>query len=171
MMVEDLLDDASRRSYAASPEMDALTEPGALQEAQLIAARLDAVRSQAWLLIDCRGALQIRMGNTAIIIAKVVRRFAWQAKPAGAPTAWTIVGSEPAAKEGVWSLSLTFVPEARLELEAESAEFFVGNVPGGDDASPDFGAAADEAIRAGLPGWRSVFEPVHAVFLDPADAS
>src|SRR5205085_416302 len=81
----DLLDDASRRSYAASPEMDALTEPGALQEAQLIAARLDAVRSQAWLLIDCRGALQIRMGNTAIIIAKAVRRFAWQAKPAGAP--------------------------------------------------------------------------------------
>jgi len=162
--------DSGRLSYAASPEMDALTEPGALQEAQFIAGRLDAVRSQVWLLFDCRGALQIQMGNTAIIVAKVVRRFAWQAKPTGGPTAWTIVGSEPAAAEGVWSLSLTFVPEGRLEIEAEAAEFFVGNVPGGDDAPPDFGEADDEAIRAGLPGWQSIFEPVHAVFLDPAGA-
>src|SRR2546430_982186 len=145
MLIEDLLVGPGRRSYAASPEMDALTEPGALMEAQFIAGRLDAVRSEAWLLFDCRGALQIRMGNTAIVVAKAVRRFAWQTKRAGRPTAWTIVGSEPAAVEGVWSLSLTFVPEARLEIEAEAAEFFVGNLPGGDDAPPDFGEADDEA--------------------------
>ena len=49
-----------------------------------------------------------------------------------------------------------------------SAEFFVRNVPGCDEAPPNYTEADDATIRAGLPSWTSTFEPVHAVFLDPA---
>ncbi len=167
MMIEELLVDPRRREYAAEPEMDALTERGALQEAQLLDARVDVLRSTAWLLFDCRGALQIEMGNTAIIAAQGVRRLSWVASPRGRLTAWSVVDSAPSVAEGAWSLSLAFAPSARLELEAESAEFYVGDVPGCDEAPPDYGED-DDTIRAGLAHWRSTFDPVHAAFLDPA---
>ncbi|HEY2668291.1 MAG TPA: hypothetical protein VGK51_15785 [Actinomycetota bacterium] len=168
LSIEALLMDPRRRKYAAMPEADPLTESDALQEAQLVDVRLDVVRSTAWLLFDCRGALQMQMGNTAVLGAHGVRSFSWRGEPRGAFTAWTVVGSEPVAKDGVWSLSLPFVPRARLDMEAASAEFFVGNVPGGDQAPPDYTEADDATIRAGVPSWISEFEPVHAVFLDPA---
>jgi hypothetical protein len=170
MRIEELLVDPRRREHAAMPEADALTEVDALQEAQLLDVRLDALRSTVWLLFDCRGALQIEMGNTAVIVAYGLHRFSWVAQPRGRLTAWTVVSSEPVARGGVWSLSLAFVPSARLELEADSAEFFVGNVPGGDEAPPNYMEADDATIRAGLQSWTSTFEPVHAVFLDPASA-
>jgi hypothetical protein len=59
MRIEELLVDPRRREHAAMPEADALTESDALQEAQLLDVRLDALRSTVWLLFDCRGALQI----------------------------------------------------------------------------------------------------------------
>jgi hypothetical protein len=168
MRLEELLVDPHRREHAAMPEADALTQSHALQEAQLLDVRLDALRSTVWLLFDCRGALQIEMGNTAVIVAHGLRRLSWVAQPRGRLTAWTVVSSEPVARGGMWSLSLGFVPSARMELEADSAEFFVGNVPGCDEAPPNYTEADDATIRAGLPSWTSTFEPIHAVFLDPA---
>src|SRR5947208_137171 len=153
MRIEELLVDPRRREHAAMPEADALTESDALQEVQLLDVRLDALRSTVWLLFDCRGALQIQMGNAAVIVAHGLRRFSWIAQPRGRLTAWTIVSSEPVARSGKWSLSLAFVPNARLELEADSAEFFVGNVPGCDETPPNYMEADDPTIRAGLPSW------------------
>jgi hypothetical protein len=168
MRIDELLDDPRRREQAAMPEADALTETDALQEAQLLDVRLDALRSTVWLLFDCRGALQIQMGNTAVIVAYGLHRLSWVGQPRGRLTAWTVVRSTPVARDGVWSLSLGFVPSGGLELEADSSEFFVGNVPGCDEAPPNYTEKDDATIRAGLPGWTSTFEPVHAVFLGPA---
>jgi hypothetical protein len=108
------------------------------------------------------------MGNTAVIVAYGLHRLSWVGQPRGRLTAWTVVRSEAVAKGGTWSLSLGFVPSAQLELEAGSCEFFVGNVPGCDEAPPNYTEADDATIRAGLPSWTSTFESVHAVFLDPA---
>src|SRR6266481_9165431 len=72
-----------------------------------------------------------------------LRRFSWIAQPRGRLTAWTVVSSEPVARSGKWSLSLAFVPNARLESEADSAELFVGNVPGCDEAPPNYMEADD----------------------------
>ena len=171
MLIEELLVDPRRREHAAMPEADALTESGALQEAQLLDVRLDVLRSTAWLLFDCRGALQIEMGNTAVISAHGVRRLSWVAKARGRLTSWSVVASNPSVIDSTWSLSLAFAPNARLELEAESAEFFVGDVAGCDEAPPDYTEADDETIRAGLPNWSSTFAPVHAVFLDPVSSA
>jgi hypothetical protein len=57
---------------------------------------------------------------------------------------------------------------AASNLEADSSEFFVGNVPGCGEAPPDYTEGDDATIRGGLPIWTSTFEPVHAVFLGPA---
>jgi len=59
-------------------------------------------------------------------------------------------------------------PGARLSLTAESAAFFIGNVPGLPEAPPDYADGDRPAIAAELAGWASSFEPVNAVFLDPA---
>jgi hypothetical protein len=77
---------------------------------------------------------------------------------------------DPRRREHAAMPEAAFVPSTRLELEADSAEFFVGNVPGGDEAPPNHMEADDATIRAGLPSWTSTFEPVHAVLLDPASS-
>jgi hypothetical protein len=59
--VEDLLrPDRRWREYASLPEMDPLTEDDALQEAQLLDVRFDALRSTVGLLFELRTALQLR---------------------------------------------------------------------------------------------------------------
>lgn len=60
-------------------EMDALTELDALVEAALIEASLDATTGEARLVLDCRGALQIRNGNTAVVVVKNVSEFSGRA--------------------------------------------------------------------------------------------
>jgi len=166
--IEELLLDSARRMHAAKPEMDALTEQDALQEVQLIDVRLETLTSTAWLLFDCRQAIQLRIPNTAVLVVKGVRRLVWSGEEwgRGPRTAWNVVGSTPLAREGIFSLKLAFFPNARLELEALSAEFFVGNVPGLSDAPPDFVEDEEETIRADMASWQSTFEPVAATFLD-----
>jgi hypothetical protein len=166
VVIEELLNDARRRRFAGTPETDPLREEGALDEAQLLEFRLDAVRSVAWLLFDCRGALQIRAGNTAILAAHAVTICSWRAAPRTRYTAWTVVGSEPRMVRDGWSLSLAFVPDGRLELEAQAAEVFVGDVPGCDEAPPDYGVADDETLRSRLAGWHSEFTPAYGVFFE-----
>jgi hypothetical protein len=42
----------------------------------------------------------------------------------------------------------------------------VGDIPGGDNAPPDFMTATEEEMRAGLAGWSSEFRPINASFRD-----
>lgn len=166
MNIQEMLDDSARRQFAAQPEADALVEADALQEAQLLDMHVDVLRSTAYLLFDCRGALQIEMGNTAIIVARSLERISWTGSPRGPLTAWSVVSWEPRPEPGTWALSAALSPLARLELSAATAEFYVGDVPGCDGAPPDFTEADDETVRNGIASWKSAFEPIHATFLD-----
>lgn len=170
MIVEDLLspDPALRRF--AQPEMDPLTERGALQEAQLLDVRVDALRSTVGLLFELRLALQLREANTGVLVARGVRELSWAAGPRSTEkTAWTVGGSIPRNADRLFGLELGMwpAPGAQLKLVAESAAFFAGDVPG-LDRIPDYGEDDEATIRAQLAGWHSEFTPVHAVFLDPA---
>jgi hypothetical protein len=166
MRILELLEDVERRRFAAQPEADALRDVDALQEAQLLDLHVDVLRSSAYLLFDCRGALQIEMGNTAIVAVGGLQLSSWSALLRGPRTAWSVVGWEPHMGNGRWAVSAAFSPRARLELTATSAEFYVGNVPGCDAAPPDFMEADEKTLRAGLASWQSDFDPVHATFLD-----
>jgi hypothetical protein len=172
MIVEELLSDpGGLRRYAAQPEMDPLTEEDALQEAQLLDLRFDALRSMAALLFELRLALQLREANTAVLIAYGVRELTWTAEPRPTTrTAWNVLGSTPSTQDGVFSLGLLIWPRARLRLSATSAAFVTGDVPGLDGPPPDYTSDDEATIGAGLAGWGSAFSPAHAVFLDSAPA-
>lgn len=168
MRIEDLLCDPRRREFAAVPEVDALADPGALQEASLIAVRVDAVWSRAWLLLGCRGALHIEMANTAVVAVAGLQALSWAAEPrATARTHWTVVDWSPSSSVDRWQVQVATEPVGRLVFAGAEAEFFVGDVAGGDAAAPDFVRATDEEIRAGVPGWSSEVDVLHAVFTRP----
>lgn len=170
-VIEDLLLPDSRwREYAAMPEMDPLAEDDALQEAQLLDVRFDAIRSTAGVLFELRTALQLREANTGVLILRGVRALAWTSGSRETErTAWTVGGSVVTSRDRLFGLELGLwpAPGAQLTLVSESAAFLVGDVPG-LDRIPDYLNDDEVTIRAQLASWQSELEPVSAVFLDPA---
>lgn len=173
IIVGDLmLPDPRWREYASLPEMDPLAEDDALQEAQLLDVRFDALRSTAALLFELRTALQLREANTGVLIARGVRTLAWSSGPRETErTAWTVGSSVVTSSDRLFGLELGLwpAPGSQLTLAAESAAFFAGDVPG-LDRIPDYLDDDEPTIRAQLASWQSEFVPVSAVFLDPAPA-
>jgi hypothetical protein len=167
MVIEDLFDYPLRRAYAAMPEMDALTEPDALQEADLVDIRFDVSRSVVGLLFDLRSALQFRMANTALLVGHDVQRFtlSGETSPGRSRMAHYVVSSRPDNRDLQFSIAIGCLQACRLELAAASAEFFVGDIPDLPEAPPDFGRDDEATIKAGMPGWGSQFEPGWATFL------
>jgi len=167
VILEELLLDSARREFAAAPEADALVEAGALQEAALLDIRLNMVTSSAWLLFDCRGALQIEMGNTAVVVVRDVQSVQWSGGSRGPRTWRAVLGWTPRIVDGSLSLTADVSPGGLLEVVGKAGEFYVGDVPGCDDAPPDFVSASDAEVRSGLAQWSSEFELVHASFVEP----
>jgi hypothetical protein len=150
-----------------APEMDALTEEGALQEAQLVDVSFDPTRQRVGLLFDLRQALQLRRANTALLIFDGVREIRWASTPRlTLRTAWTVVGSVPEIHDGTIRLSLFFAPDAEGILVARAGAFYVGDVPALPTAPPDFVNDSDEAIAAAMPTMQSQFEPIDATVLN-----
>ena len=167
IIVEELLWSPGRRGHVALPEADPLREPDALQEAQLLAARVEALSSTVGLLFELRTAMQLREANTAILVARGVHEFTWWAEPRStSKTAWNVVGSEPRPTNCPFEIDIDLVPRSRLRLVAESAEFYVGDVEGLELQLPDYGIDDDATVRANLADWRSSFSPMSATFLD-----
>ncbi len=151
------------------PEVNPLTEEDALQEAQVLDIRVDALIGVVAILFELRQALQLREANTGVLVAHGVRELTWS-RPSRdtALTAWSVGSSVPRGNEGLFQISLIMWPHpgARLSLTAESAAFFVGNVPGLAEAPPDYGDVDRAALGHEVASWESAFEPVSAVFLD-----
>jgi len=165
-MISEFLTSPQRFGVVEPPEMDALIEDSALEEAALFDIRVNAVDASAWLLLDCKGALEVRAGNTAIVVIKSLQHLEWTC-PSPAPHSWcTVWAWKPSIAEGL--LTVEFVLDGGGEFRAtgSAAEFFVGDVPGGDDPPPNFTSATDEEIRKGLAQWSSPFTPLRASFLD-----
>lgn len=115
--IEELLSlDARLRRFAAQPEMDPLTENDALQEAQLLDVRVDALRSTVGLLFELRVALQLREANTGALVAHGVRKISWSSSPRPTPrTAWNVMSPTPRCSAGGGSASGPAVPDAACQ--------------------------------------------------------
>jgi hypothetical protein len=151
--------------------MDPLTEEGALQEAQLLDVRFDAMSGIIAVLFELRLALQLREGNTGVLVARGVRELSWEGRQRSAAlTAWSVGSSSPSAENGLFGLSLVMWPHpgARLSLIAEAAAFYAGDVPGLPEVPPDYGQGDRRAVFSEVANWSSPFEPTSAVFLDAA---
>jgi hypothetical protein len=147
----DLIGGARLVGLVGSPEADPLTGEDALREARLNEVLFDAVNRRAGLLFDLRGALGFRVALTGLVVLYDVEEFSWAGERRSAiRTAWNVVGSRPANKDGVVGLRLFFFPDAELTVAARSAAFFAGDVPGLPGRVPDF-AWGDAEVAA---GWR-----------------
>ena len=168
MRLRDLLTGDVMGALVGSPEMDPLTEKDALQEARLNEVIFDAVNRRVGLLFDLRGALQLRMAHTGLLVLGDVEDLGWNSerrRPA-TRTAWNVVGSLPVNEDGVINLRLFLFPDAELTVVARSAAFYAGNVPGLPDTPPDF-SGSDEAVAAGMASMDSPFEPTQATLIEP----
>lgn len=172
MRIEDVLHlDPALRQYASLPEMDPLTDHDALQEAQVLDVRLDALSGVVGILFDLRQALQLQEANTGVFVGRGVRELRWSGPSRDtALTAWSIGSSVPRTEDRVFALSLVMWPHpgAQLTLAVESAAFYVGDVPGLAEAPPDYTDRDRTNLDHAVACWDSSFEPVSAVFLDRA---
>jgi hypothetical protein len=167
MRVRDLLAGAELSETVGSPEMDPLTEKDALQEARLSEMVFDAVNKRVGMLFDLRGALQLRMAYTGLLVLRAVEDFSWDSDHRlTIRTAWNVVGSIPVNEDGVVSLRLYFSPDAEMAVVARSAAFYAGDVLGLPDTPPDF-AGSDAEVAAGMASMDSPFAPTQATFIEP----
>jgi hypothetical protein len=160
----DLFNDPSRRRYAAIPEMDALEESDALVEAELSDIRIDVSKGDVGLILDLRGALHFRAGNSGLLIVREVTTAVWNHNPGQGRMASIIVGSVPANALNAFSLDIELLPSGTVSLVGSEAEYYVGNIPGLPAKAPDYADDSLEAVLAAIPSWTSTFEPVHAAF-------
>jgi hypothetical protein len=166
MQLEDLLRESGRTAVEQSA-VDPLRHADALQEAQLLDVRVEALSSRIGMLFELRTAMNLAEGNTGLLVARAVHEFTWAAEArATDKTAWNVIGSEPRVVDGKFVLELYFFPNARVSLVAEKVEFHVGDVDGLSEQLPDYGEDDDATIRANLPGWRSSFSPIWTSFVD-----
>lgn len=155
----DLLRAATWPPAGERPEMDPLTEADALVEAQLVEVLIISTVLRCGLLFDLRQALQLRRGNTALLLFDGLREFDWVAdRWETARTAWNVVSSTPESDDRGMALLLDFFPDARAHVVAGRAAFYVGNVPHLLDRPPDFGDDSDATIAEQMATMQSVFE-------------
>jgi hypothetical protein len=163
----DLIGGARLASLVGSPEADPLTGKDVLREARLNEVLFDAVSMRAGLLFDLRGALGFRVAWTGLLVLYGVEKFSWTGeRRSSTRTAWNVVGSEPASRDGMVGLRLFFLPDAEFAVAARSAAFFAGDVPGLPDRVPDF-AWGDAEVAAGMASMDSPFEPTQATYIEP----
>lgn len=100
MKIDDLLlSDPALRAYASTPEMDPLTEEDALQEAQVLDVRFDALAGVVGVLFELRQALQLQEANTGVLVAHGVRELTWSGPSRDTTlTAWSVGSSVPQAQ-------------------------------------------------------------------------
>lgn len=169
MNIEDYLYSQERIQARGAPDADALRQFDALVDAALLDVKLDTTVMSLWLLFDCRGTLNMEDGNTAVLAVQNVTEFQWSAEPLSTRRWRSIADWNPVTTAEYFSCEARILNVRdslgdRLWMSGNFAEFHVGNIPGGDEAPPDFGSDSDVTIRARLASWQSEFTPIHASF-------
>jgi hypothetical protein len=166
--IKDLLSDPQRHRFASMPEADALTEPDALQEADLVDAHFEVQQSELAILFDLRTSLQFRMANTGLVVVRAVDTFEWTGEPMlGRRTAHYVMSSKPSITYEHFSIAISCLGGWRLSCRGRAAEFFVGNIEGLPSAPPDFIQDDPRVVASGMPVWDSSLEPEWATFWAP----
>jgi hypothetical protein len=168
MLLDDLfVGEVLANRLLPEPEMNPFREHDALRDAQILEVRLDAVRARVGILFEFRTALQLRGGNTAVLVADGVRSVAWEviSRDAG-PMAWSIIESSATPSDGVLRLVLTVWPSGGLVLTAERAALTIGTIPSLPAAPPNYVTDDAATVRAETAQWTSTFAPVQAVFAE-----
>jgi len=163
--IESFLHDERRFALQDPTETDPFVDLGALQEAALLDVRIDLIRSRALMLFDLKGALQVRDGNTGVLVIDKLESL--DSEMPVEPFDYhypTVVGWVPSSLYGNVTIEIGLLSDASYRVVGQGGEFFVGNVPGMDEAPPDVLKANEDGILAGFQNWSSEFEPLQALF-------
>lgn len=138
--------------------VDGLSAPDALREAVLVDLRMNFVESAFWLLLDCRGALNVQEGNTAVVVLTGAGVGSWNL-PSTGTLAWQVIidWNVLAVDDGI-ELRIGLLAGGDVVIRAAGGQYIVGDVPGGDEPPPDFTVASKQEVRHGMARWASEFE-------------
>lgn len=160
--IVDLVTGPPTSAIGELPEVDVFRDRDALREAALLDIRADILSASAWFLFDLKGALHLRSGNTAVMVLRGVeelrlirilrRERRWYPVISWCP--------RPRCASGCL-LEFSMLQDSDVTAVFQRGECYIGNVPGADEAPPDYTDTAldDHAIRSGLQGWNSRFIP------------
>jgi hypothetical protein len=165
MLIDELLTDSRRRLRWPAAECDAFSAADALAEASLLDVRMDLINSDAWLLFDCRGALQIEHANVAVVIIQGVTSCRWESELREGRTWRAVMSWKSEVRPASVTVTAEFEPSGRLEVTGTTGEFFLGDVPGGDAAPPDYTTASHDEVKAGMAQWSSDLDITGASFV------
>jgi len=138
-----------------SAESDPFEEEAALDEAQVLDVRLDAVNGLLGVLLELRLAMGYTEGDTALLVVRGVESFSWRADPAPVRRVREVAGVAVDRSGGGLRLSLELGQGRALTCAGTGAELYVLEVEGLDEAPPDYTGHDEDAIQAGLAQWHS----------------
>ena len=172
MIIEALLETASRRRLGSQPEADALTEQDALLEADLVGIRVREKQAHADLLFDLRTSNCYRDADTAVLSVGGVIEFEWKrgTESSGGWESQLVMRSTPSTSGDQFTFSAVCLRGWDVRIVGRSAEFFVGDTVGLPDVQPNFGSDDESTIRRGMQNWMSDLDVVAATFIDGSPA-
>jgi hypothetical protein len=116
MKIIDLLADERRRLRWPTPECDAFSDVDALTEASLLDVRMDLINSTVGLMFDCRGALQIRQGNVAVVVIRGVSSCEWASVPRDGRSWRAVMAWQPEVSMTSLTVAASVEPAGRLRV-------------------------------------------------------
>jgi hypothetical protein len=138
----------------AGKSVDAVFQvDGMLADAQLVELRLDPSVSRAWLLLDLRGALQLRDGNVAVLMLDQVSELSWSAPRTPKRIAYYVSNAEFVTGP-LSSVRMEFFSGGEFTATFASAVFYELMADSLSPVAADFDLAAD-VVAASLPAWDS----------------
>lgn len=142
-------------SDPASVEADPFSTEDALDEAQVLDVRFDAVNGLMGVLLEMRLAMHFMEGDTALLVLRDVESFTWRAEPAAGRRVREVAGVAVDRSGDRVRLSLELGRGQALTCAGSSAEFYVLEVEGLDEAPPDYTGDDEDVVQEGLAQWHS----------------
>lgn len=154
--VESIVHSALHQSPIGSTDWDPLRIEDLLQECALLDVRHFTSSSIIGILLDLRTALQLDIGNTALVVIGGVSDYSWVSDTVEADTMMrTVVGSYPTMSATEYKLELACSPRSAFQVKGKWASFFEGTVRSIGESQPDLTSVDPTTLASGFPNWQS----------------
>lgn len=136
-------------------DADPFTDESALEEAQVLDVRFDAVNGIVGVLLEMRLAGMYDEGNAALLTARGVESLTVSADVVGHRLVREVSAVVTERVAGRVRLGLHVTASSALSVVADEVDFWLLEVDGIGEAPPDYGDPDESAVQAGLPQWTS----------------
>ncbi|MFC7221456.1 hypothetical protein ACFQLX_25295 [Streptomyces polyrhachis] len=161
--VENLFTSHEYHRTPGFADWDPLKDREALEDAQLLDARMCPTASRAALLFDMRLATNCPAGNSGLLIVHGMQSFRWVgAPPPHELMAFSATSIQLVAGNGEFRLNMEFFLYGELAIDGERSDFYLlesHNVSGGP---PNYLDRHLDQVRGELPWWDSECTVLHS---------